>query len=62
RVDSHFLIRSLQPLTQGSPFRRTSPAARIFNFPLIGTNIYPGSSSHLGLDGITCMTHTTGEV
>uniref|UniRef100_A0A5K3FI25 Uncharacterized protein n=1 Tax=Mesocestoides corti TaxID=53468 RepID=A0A5K3FI25_MESCO len=37
-----------------------TPAARILHSPLIGTNIYLGSSSHLGLNVSACMTHIRG--
>uniref|UniRef100_A0A5K3EF15 Secreted protein n=1 Tax=Mesocestoides corti TaxID=53468 RepID=A0A5K3EF15_MESCO len=46
------------PPTKGSSFCSMSPATRILNFPLIHTNIYPGLSSHLGLDVSARMTHT----
>uniref|UniRef100_A0A5K3FTE5 Uncharacterized protein n=1 Tax=Mesocestoides corti TaxID=53468 RepID=A0A5K3FTE5_MESCO len=36
-----------------------SPAARILNSLLIHTNVYPGLSSHMGLDVSACMTHTS---
>uniref|UniRef100_A0A5K3ELT4 Ovule protein n=1 Tax=Mesocestoides corti TaxID=53468 RepID=A0A5K3ELT4_MESCO len=45
--------------TQGSPCRRTSPAARILNFPFINPNIYLGLSSHLGLDVSAFITHAS---
>uniref|UniRef100_A0A5K3G3P5 Uncharacterized protein n=1 Tax=Mesocestoides corti TaxID=53468 RepID=A0A5K3G3P5_MESCO len=59
RVYAHSLIRSLQPPSQGPPFRSVWPAARILNSPLIHINIYLGFSSHLGLDVSACMTHTS---
>uniref|UniRef100_A0A5K3EV65 Uncharacterized protein n=1 Tax=Mesocestoides corti TaxID=53468 RepID=A0A5K3EV65_MESCO len=33
RINSHSLIRSLHPPTQGPPFRSILPAARILNSP-----------------------------
>uniref|UniRef100_A0A5K3FW54 Ovule protein n=1 Tax=Mesocestoides corti TaxID=53468 RepID=A0A5K3FW54_MESCO len=57
-ADSHSPIRFLQLPTQGPHFHSMSPAARILNSPLIGTNIYPKLSSHLGLDFGSSLTHT----
>uniref|UniRef100_A0A5K3EJ67 Uncharacterized protein n=1 Tax=Mesocestoides corti TaxID=53468 RepID=A0A5K3EJ67_MESCO len=43
--------------TQGSPFRRVSPAAGIINSLFIHTNICHRLSPHPGLDVSACMTH-----
>uniref|UniRef100_A0A5K3F520 Alpha-1,2-Mannosidase n=1 Tax=Mesocestoides corti TaxID=53468 RepID=A0A5K3F520_MESCO len=61
-IDSHSVLRSLQPPTQGSPFRSKSPAVQILNSTFTSTNIYLGLTSLLGLDDITTPMRLSSEV